>query len=1171
MICVLHVDDSAEDRTLTSLSLKRVSDEVSLIGVDGGGAALELLHNGTEVDCIISDYQMPGMNGMELLQNIRDLGIDKPFVLLTGQGNESVAVQALREGADDYFTKEIGFANYNRLFNTIHNVVDKYRQKQKRKEAEEKAAIFKTISDKAHFGNAITDTNGEIIYTNQAFARTHGFTRAELLEMNLSDLQVGDTSVLEELKKNSLLDAVELWHRTRDGDVATLLINASIVADEENNPAYISLNTIDITQRKKDEEASKSNKERLRDLLDHVNDIIYTHDLDGNFTSVNHSIKKVFGYSEKEIIGKNLRDIVHPRYCQLIFKEIEKERLGRRFRRNSEILLYDNRGNTKYVEVNFRLVRKPDSTEEILGIARDISDKRQAIRRIKEAKEQYRDLVEKAGIAILIDTSEGGFEYFNEKFSDIFGYSKEEIIEMSISDLVHPEDFGFVNNYHQLRMRGEKSPNRYEFRGVRKNGDTIYLEVDAVPLIRDGEIAGTRSYLWDITDRKLAEKEAHKNKVYFETLIENAPEAIVIQKPDGSISKTNYEFEKTFGFSKEEALGRKVDDLITPEDYLKESKMLSQMAFEEGRIYAETKRKTKDENLIDVSILGAPIQIENKVHGHYSIFRDITKKKQIEVELERYRQGLEKIVANRTAELDLINKELEESREQYKLLAENVSDNIFILDLNTRRYSYSSPSIFQITGFAPEEIKNKYMRELFSRESYLKAKRMILREVRSYRDNAAPTRESYIAELQHLTRNGSYTWVEVTGKIMLDRYGNPDRILCSMRDIQERKRNQEIIRRTEDKYKKIIDTSPLSIIICEVTGRIIHVNPSAEKMFGRNLRAMQLMYYDELTWPEDMGLEDLAYNACLEGKEDSYTLEKRYVTAKGKSFWANLSVTVIRDIDGNPLNFIAMIENINKRKKAERKLEISRKKYKELVDLLPQTVFETDLNGNITFVNEGGLETFGYTQEMINEGANAKDIIVPEHHDQVMLNFKKILKGEPSRGNRYNAIRKNGERFPLLLYSVAIYEKGIPVGIRGVGVDISSHENAQEKINESNRKFTSIFENTSDAIFIIDAADHKIIRRNQIADKLLAAGRFKTSNGSMIRIRKRLLKVDFSDELLAKLDDKGSLIEENINIDSDDSSTALIFTLSKINMDGIDVILMIVKAGSYDLVGENIK
>lgn len=113
-------------------------------------------------------------------------------------------MEALREGADDYFTKEVGFANYNRLVNTIKNVVDKYQHNQKRKEAEKQASIFKTISDKANYGNAIADPEGNIIYSNNAFAAIHQYPQDELTGMNLSEFIDGKESFLAELKTNLL-------------------------------------------------------------------------------------------------------------------------------------------------------------------------------------------------------------------------------------------------------------------------------------------------------------------------------------------------------------------------------------------------------------------------------------------------------------------------------------------------------------------------------------------------------------------------------------------------------------------------------------------------------------------------------------------------------------------------------------------------------------------------------------------------------------------------------------------------------------------------------------------------------------------------------------------------------------------------------------------------------
>jgi PAS domain S-box-containing protein/putative nucleotidyltransferase with HDIG domain len=127
------------------------------------------------------------------------------------------------------------------------------------------------------------------------------------------------------------------------------------------------------------------------------------------------------------------------------------------------------------------------------------------LERIMKYESPYRDLVEQAEIAILIDDQRGRFRYANSKFADIFGYSFGEMLKQSLRTLVHPEDIGTVLKYHRGRIGGRKVPSRYEFRGIRKDGSIIYLEVVASKLKSAAGISGTRSYLWDITSRRLVE------------------------------------------------------------------------------------------------------------------------------------------------------------------------------------------------------------------------------------------------------------------------------------------------------------------------------------------------------------------------------------------------------------------------------------------------------------------------------------------------------------------------------------------------------------------------------------------------------------------------------------------------------------------------------------------
>jgi len=127
---------------------------------------------------------------------------------------------------------------------------------------------------------------------------------------------------------------------------------------------------------------------------------------------------------------------------------------------------------------------------------------------LKESEQNYKNLVEKAGICILIDDIEGNLFYFNEKLPDLLGYTYQELKNTSIRDFIHPDDISRVMENHRFRMAGEKTPSRYEFRGIRKDDSIVYLEVDVTVLKRNQKIVGSRSYIWDISERKKSEKVA---------------------------------------------------------------------------------------------------------------------------------------------------------------------------------------------------------------------------------------------------------------------------------------------------------------------------------------------------------------------------------------------------------------------------------------------------------------------------------------------------------------------------------------------------------------------------------------------------------------------------------------------------------------------------------------
>lgn len=184
---------------------------------------------------------------------------------------------------------------------------------------------------------------------------------------------------------------------------------------------------------------------------------------------------------------------------------------------------------------------------------------------LKKSEERYRDLVEKAEIAIVIDDKEGNFIYFNQKFADLFGFTMAQMKKQSIQTLVHPDDVERVMDIHRKRILGQRPESRYEFRAIRKDGSTIYLELDAVRILEGDEVTGTRSYIWDITPRRRAEEAFRESENKYRILVENANELIAVAQDD-TLKFLNAKVFDITGYDSKELINKNFSKFLHPDD-----------------------------------------------------------------------------------------------------------------------------------------------------------------------------------------------------------------------------------------------------------------------------------------------------------------------------------------------------------------------------------------------------------------------------------------------------------------------------------------------------------------------------------------------------------------------------------------------------------------------------
>ncbi|MEM7298859.1 MAG: PAS domain S-box protein, partial [Bacteroidota bacterium] len=543
-----------EDDQVDQMAIQRMANKNDLIAdyiiCDSISAAVKALKV-RDFDIVVSDYHLKDGIGVEIIEKSNG----KPVIVVTGMGDESLAVDAMKAGAVDYIIKDHHNSHLDILPIAIEKAYRQHAQNMIYQEAEQRYHdLFENSSDLIQS----VDMQGKFVYVNPSWLAALGYTEKEVEKLSFLDIIHPDfhkhsEPLLEDLKKGKTHKNEEIWFVSKDGETIIVEGNMSCRFDSANNPITTRGIFRDVTENRIAQAKLRENEKKYRLLVESANDIIYYADVKGTCKFINKHGPTFTGYSQKELIGFPFYQMVDPDFTKKV-STFYKDQFNKKVETTYlEFPIIKKNGKKFWVGQSVRTLYDEDDPSRIdgyLGIVRDINDKKlieeqlkisnQVLEKrvlwrtrelektnkklldeiklrvntekaLKESEKEYRNLFQNAHDAIIIfDPKDEKVLEVNEKACEVYEFDREEFIGMSLKK-VYDSDAQDSNLLKKVKGTGYSS---FETTHSTKTGRQMILEVHATKVVYKGSKA-ILSMNKDVTvkretERKLVEERTRR-------------------------------------------------------------------------------------------------------------------------------------------------------------------------------------------------------------------------------------------------------------------------------------------------------------------------------------------------------------------------------------------------------------------------------------------------------------------------------------------------------------------------------------------------------------------------------------------------------------------------------------------------------------------------------------
>ncbi len=780
--------------------------------------------------------------------------------------------------------------------------------------------------------------------------------------------------------------------------------------------------TRDISERKCAEDKLLESEERYRAIFNNTGAATIIIEEDRIISLANTEFEKLSGYSKEEVQGlKYWTDFVAPEDLERLkeYHDLRRQE-NDSVPRNYEFKFVNRDGEIRDVLLTVALV--PGSKQSVVSLS-DITESKKAREELAESHERYGTILEEMEDGYFEVDLNGDFTFFNDSMRRLLRYDKDEMMGMNYRTYTTEEfaDDVFAK-FHQVYVTGEPLEN-YSWDVIRKDGEPGISEATIFPLRnKKGDIVGFRGIGRDATKRKQAERELRESEERYRTIFDNTGAATMIVEDDTTISLANSEFEKLSGYAKEEVEGEKSwTEFVAPED------------LERLKEYHELRRKENG---------SAPRNYEFHFVNRQGELRDVFLTVALIPGTRQSVISLSDITESKRAQAALA-----QSKERYRTILEEMEDGYFEVDLSGN-FTCFNDSMERLLGYTKEEMEGMNYRIFTAEES---ADDVFVTFHTIY-VTGEPV-EDYSWDV--VRKNGEHRISEATILPLRNQEGEIVGFRGIGRDATERKRAEQALRESEEKYRTILESIEDGYFEIDLAGNFMFFNDSMCRILGYDRDEMTGMNNRQYMDAENAAKIYGVFNSVYKTGKTNEGFDWEVVCRNGERRQIESSMSLMLDEDENPIGFRGVVRDVTERKRAEELHRIVANTSRAGVYIVQ--------DGEFIYVNPKFSEYVGYLQEEM-VGMESMGIVCSNDRKTVRENAVRMLKGEEIPPYEYRVVDKDGNIRWLLETVTSISYKGKPA-VLGNSMDITEMREARERLAEMKALESSMLSSMPHAVF----------------------------------------------------------------------------------------------------------